>query len=78
MPTAGLTGVGGCALITTLDEGADAHPAEFVTVKLHVPAARPVTVLLEPEPLIAPGLIVQVPEGRSFNITLPVATVQVG
>lgn len=29
-------------------------------------------------PAIAPGLIVQLPEGRSFKTTLPVATLQVG
>ena len=35
-------------------------------------------VLLDPEPVIAPGLIVQVPAGKPFNITLPVAIVHVG
>lgn len=35
-------------------------------------------VLLEPDPVIAPGFIVQVPEGNPFNTTLPVARAQVG
>ena len=35
-------------------------------------------VLLAVEPVIAPGLIVQLPEGKPFNTTLPVATAQVG
>jgi len=43
-----------------------------------VPAVKPVMVLLEPDPVIAPGFIVQVPEGNPFNITLPVARAQVG
>lgn len=43
-----------------------------------MPAVNPVTVLLDPEPVIAPGFIVQVPEGNPFNITLPVARAQVG
>jgi len=35
-------------------------------------------VLLDPEPVIAPGLIVQVPAGKPFKITLPVEILQVG
>ena len=35
-------------------------------------------VVVEPVPLIAPGLIVQVPDGSPFNTTLPVAVEQVG
>ena len=31
-----------------------------------------------PEPDIAPGIIVQLPVGKPFNITLPVATEQEG
>ena len=31
-----------------------------------------------PLPVIPPGLIVQVPAGNEFRITLPVATVQLG
>ena len=34
--------------------------------------------MLEPVPEMLPGLIVQVPEGKPFRTTLPVATAQVG
>jgi hypothetical protein len=37
-----------------------------------------VIIVLAPVPVIAPGLIVQLPAGKSFNNMLPVATVQVG
>ena len=41
--------------------------------------ARPETVVLTPVPVIAPGLMVQVPvAGNPLNTTLPVATAQVG
>lgn len=75
-PTVGAEGVAGCALITTFAEGNDVHPC--VTVKLYVPAVKPDMVLLRPGPAIAPGLIVQFPDGKPFNMTLPVATEQVG
>jgi len=32
----------------------------------------------DPDPEMAPGLIIQLPAGKPFNITLPVATAQVG
>jgi len=35
-------------------------------------------VVLEPVPVIAPGVIVQLPDGRLFRITLPVITAHVG
>ena len=35
-------------------------------------------VVLVPVPVIDPGLIVQVPDGKPLNTTLPVDTVQVG
>ena len=35
-------------------------------------------VVLAVEPVIAPGLMVQVPEGRPLKTTLPVAVEQVG
>ena len=78
VPTIGAAGVAGCAVITTLAVAGEMHPAAFVTVKLYVPAARPVIVLVLPVPAIAPGLIVQLPEGRPFNTTDPVDKVQVG
>jgi hypothetical protein len=70
-------------LITTFAEAGEIHPAEFVTVKVYVPAARAGIVILVPEPVVVtlPGLrvIVQVPEaGSPFRTTLPVATEQVG
>ena len=34
--------------------------------------------MLKPVPAIAPGLMVQFPDGKPLNITLPVATEQVG
>jgi hypothetical protein len=78
VPTVGAAGVTGCALITTFDDAGDVHPAAFVTVKLYVPAANPLIVVLEPVPETDPGFIVQLPEGRLLRITLPVATEQVG
>jgi len=44
VPAAGAAGVEGCALITTLAEGEEEHPAALVTVKLYVAAVNPVTV----------------------------------
>ena len=43
-----------------------------------MPADRPEIVVLLPLPVILPGLIVQLPDGRPFSITLPVAFEQVG
>ena len=54
------------------------HPAALVTVKEYVPAASPETVLLAPVPAIAPGLIVQFPDGRPVRTTLPVDDEQSG
>lgn len=47
-------------------------------MNVYVPAASPVIVVLAVLPLILPGLIVHVPEGRPLSITLPVLTVHVG
>jgi hypothetical protein len=74
----GAAGVVGCVLITTFAEEAEIHPDAFVTVKLYVPELSPETVVLVPVPDIAPGLIVQFPDGKPLNTTLPVATVHVG
>jgi hypothetical protein len=73
----GDSGEPGNATITISEEGSEVHPAELVTVKVCVPIVKPVMVVLTPVPLIDPGLIVQLPEGKPFNITLPVATPQV-
>src|ERR1700688_4123447 len=64
--------------MTTLADAGEVHPAAFVTVKLYVPVARPVIVVVAPVPLIAPGFIVQLPAGSPLKSTLPVATTQVG
>ena len=64
--------------MVTVAEGGETQPVELVTVKLYEPGVRPVIVLLVVEPVIPPGLIVQVPEGKPLSTTLPVATAQVG
>jgi hypothetical protein len=67
----------GGALITTLVEGSEMHPASVVTLKLYVPGMRLLIVVVVPVPVIAPGLIVHVPEeGRPESTTLPVLAVQ--
>jgi len=74
----GIIGVFGCELITTLAVATETHPTEFVTVKLYVPAANVEMVLLVVEPLIFPGLIVQLPDGKPLKFTVPVAELQFG
>ena len=39
---------------------------------------NPVSVVLDVDPLMLPGLMVQLPEGKPLNTTLPVDTVHVG
>jgi hypothetical protein len=77
VPTVGAAGVTGCVLITTLADAKEVQPTSLVTVKLYVPATSPDTVVLEPVPAMAPGLIVQFPAGRPLSTTLPVAEAQV-
>jgi hypothetical protein len=82
-PTAGAVGVNGCALITTLPDVGEVHPEALVTVNVYVPAVSPDIVVLVPVPVLVvpPGVLVnvQVPvDGNPFNVTLPVASVQVG
>lgn len=74
----GRTGSIGCASITTFDVAADVHSAKVLTVKLYVPVFKFVMVVLALEPMIAPGLIVQLSSGRPLKTTLPVADTQVG
>jgi hypothetical protein len=74
----GAVGVTGCALITIFAEAKEVHPVALVTVYVYVPAVNPEIVYDVPEPAIAPGLRIHVPAGKPFNITLPVATEQVG
>jgi hypothetical protein len=78
MVTIAGTGCRGCELITASVDAGDIHPEEFVTVKLCVPVANPEIVVLRVFPEIDPGLIVQVPTGKLFRITLPVAVAHVG
>ena len=78
VPITGAEGVIGCVFITTLADGADRHPAAVVMVKLYVPLTSPEIILLAPDPDIAPGFIVQFPDGKPFNVTLPVATEHAG
>ena len=82
-PTTGAVGVGGWALITTWPETVEKQPSLLLTVKVWVPVASPVMVVLTPTlVVVAPlgmAVTVQVPvEGSPLNTTLPVATVQVG
>jgi hypothetical protein len=77
VPTVGAGGAGGAGLIATSAVAMEVHPVSVVTVKLYVPPVRPAIVVVVPDPVTAPGLIVHVPvAGRSFSITLPVASTQ--
>ena len=71
------------ALITTLADATEVHPAIFVTEYVYVPAGISVIVLLVPEPMVvtAPGFLVNVQVidvGKPLNSTLPVGSVEVG
>jgi hypothetical protein len=73
VPATGAVGAGGGGFIEISADGSDIHPAAAVTLKLYVPGIRFEIVAVVPVPVIAPGLIVQVPvAGRPFNTTLPV------
>jgi hypothetical protein len=74
----GDAGITGWGMMTKLPDDDEVHPASLVTVKEYVPGNKPVIVVLEPVPVIAPGLIIQVPDGNPFNSLLPVGTAQVG
>ena len=83
VPVTGGVGVEGWALITTLADEGEVHPASVVTVKVYVPGFSPVTVVLVPVPVVITpsGLLfnVHVPvAGNPFRITLPVGIRQVG
>ena len=64
--------------MTTLAETGEVHPAALVTVYVYVPATSPDNVVLAVDPVIEPGLMVQLPAGKPFSTTLPVASKQVG
>jgi hypothetical protein len=76
--TNGTAGDPGNATISIKSDEAEMHPASLVTVKLYVPIGSPEMVLLDPVPVIDPGLMVQLPVGKPLSTTLPVGTVQVG
>ena len=81
VPTIGASGVTGWVLIVALVEATEVQPTEFVTVKVYVPAARPVKVVVAVDPVfVAPpvAVTVQLPAGRPLSATLPVAVEQVG
>jgi multidrug efflux pump subunit AcrA (membrane-fusion protein) len=63
----GAVGADDWALITTLAEGPDAHPSEFATVKVYIPAVRPDIVALVPVPAVI------TPPGLRVNVQTPVA-----
>ena len=79
VPTIGVAAIG-IPLITTLADGIEVQPvAVSVTVKLYVAAiAKPVSVVVAPVPIMAPGFIIHPPAGNPANATLPVGTVHVG
>jgi hypothetical protein len=78
VPGTGAVGVAGCALMTTLADAGEIQPNELVTVKLYVFATKPDMVVLDVDPAIPPGFIVQVPDGNPLRTTLPVANPHVG
>ena len=78
VPMVGAEGVAGCGLITTLADEVEIQPSELVTMNVRVPAASPEIVVLLPLPAMLPGLMVQLPDGKPFKTTLPVASAQLG
>jgi hypothetical protein len=82
-PGTGAPGTPATALITTLSEGREVHPFEFVTIQLYVPGASPETVVLLPDPVVTipPGFLVNVQfpvAGSPLKTTLPVGRAHVG
>jgi hypothetical protein len=76
-------GADGWRFITTGSETGEVLPDSFVTVKVYVPAARFVTVVLVPVPgvVMPPGYIVSVHvpgSGSPVRTTLPVPIPHVG
>ena len=78
MLTIAAAGAEGTAFITTFPVAGEVHPDALVTVKLYVPVASPVIVVLAVLPATDPGLIVQLPAGSPLRTTLPVDTAHVG
>ena len=70
-------------MVALVSDNTEVHPSEFVTVKLYVPADKPVKVAIVPLPvmvvLFVVSVIIQVPViGKPLKLTLPVAIEQVG
>ena len=64
-------------------DATDVQPTEFVTVKVYVPAAIPLIVVVVPVPDVVtlPGILVTVhvpDDGKPLKATLPVANTHVG
>ena len=78
MLAVGAAGATGVASIVTSIVWDEVHPEPFVTVKLYLPAINPDSVVPAVDPVTAPGLMVQLPDGRPLRTTLPVAVEQVG
>ena len=75
-PTIGAVGAVGASFIVTIADSTDIHPGSLVTLKVYVPGARLIMVVVVPVPAIAPGLMVHVPvAGRPLRTTLPVGSV---
>ncbi len=69
--------------MTAFPDAPEVHPAAFSTVKVYVPAARPLKLPVVPVPVIVvdptDSVTVQVPEaGNPLKATVPVDTAQVG
>lgn len=78
VPINGVEGTKGCVLITIFADSTEMQPASLVTVKLYVPEIRSDKVVFEPVPEMAPGLIVQFPDGKPSRTMLPVETAHSG
>ena len=76
--TFGAAGNAGGALITTLADASEVHPAPLVTVNVYVFGARPDMVVLDVLPGMLPGFIVHEPAGKPSRVTEPVGVVQFG
>jgi hypothetical protein len=78
LPNKGADGTTGGTSMINVADGIEVQPSEFVTVYAYDPGCNPDKVILDPFPVIAPGLRVQVPDGKPNNTLLPVGTVHVG
>jgi hypothetical protein len=63
----GAEGFAGTGRMIMSADGIEVHPDAFVTVKLHVPGASPLMVVLVPVPVVI------VPPGEQVSVHVPVA-----